>query len=159
MIGEITLALSIAERTFNAMKTAHSAQKDLSEMKDTLGKFFAARDVIAEAKHSKSHKTEKSIEEQAFDLALAKHRVKQFDRDLRQMFIYSDAGLETYNEMMLLRRQLKEQKLREERALAKRKNDTQDILIMVAAVGAAVLLTVFMVGFIIDVSRSQGFYL
>lgn len=150
MIGEITLALSIAERTFKAMKTAHSAQKDLSEMKDTLGKFFAARDIIAEAKDDK--KTEKTIEEQAFDLALAKHKVKQFDKDLRQMFIYSDAGLETYNEMMLLRRQLKEQKLKEERAIAKRKNDIQDMLIIAVAVAVVITAIVVMVGFIKEVS-------
>ena len=150
MIGEITLALSIAERTFKAMKTAHSAQKDLSDMKDTLGKFFAARDVIAEAKDDK--KAEKTIEEQAFDLALAKHKVKKFDKELRQMFIYSDAGLETYNEMMLLRRQLKEQKLKEERALAKRKNDIQDMLIIAVAVGVVITAMVVMIGFINEVS-------
>jgi len=153
MIGEITLALSIAERTFKAMKTAHSAQKDLSDMKDTLGKFFAARDVIAEAKDDK--KTEKTIEEQAFDLALAKHKVKKFDKELRQMFIYSDAGLETYNEMMLLRRQLKEQKLKEERALAKRKNDIQDMLIIAVAVGVVITAIVVMIGFINEV-RAHG---
>ena len=122
-------------------------------MKDTLGKFFAARDVIAEAKDDK--KTEKTIEEQAFDLALAKHKVKKFDKELRQMFIYSDAGLETYNEMMLLRRQLKEQKLKEERALAKRKNDIQDMLIIAVAVGVVITAIVVMIGFINEV-RAHG---
>ena len=161
MIGEITLALGVAEKAFNAIKTAKERHDDLSDMGATLSKFLTARDVVSEAKaEAQAVSSGKTIEEQALEIALANKKIREYDQAIREMFIWSGEA-ETYHDMMRQRRRLKEIKQQEERLAAKRKSDVQDIIIGVIAVSIVVAAMIGMAYMIKEVSAAptEVFYL
>ena len=153
---EILTAVSLAGKAFNALKRGVEMQRDLSEMTGYFSQFYDSKDKITEASIElentsflKKKLKNKSIETQALELAIAKKKTAEYELALREIMQWSGNG-ETYQEMMRLRRVLRQQKMDRARAKARRKKDLVDITIAVIACSVSVAFIIWIVKIIVD---------
>jgi len=165
MIGEITLALGVADKAYKTIKTAIERGKDLNDMSATLGKFFTAQEQISEANVASRERSKtarliagKSIEEQALEIAMAKKKMETYEKELKMLLIYTNNG-DVYREMLKQRRILKTRKLEQARIDARRKADVQDILMIALGLGVSVAMVFVMIGFIAQVNANPELYI
>lgn len=134
---EVAAAISLANSAFTALKTGIQRGKELKEMGDSLAKFWDANDQIAQAKiehESKPYVTKvfgaESVEAEAMQITMAKHKAAQMEKELREFLIYTGEG-DFYRDMLRERRKIKQRRLEQIRAAAQRKKDLIDITIVV----------------------------
>ena len=152
---EILTAVSLAGKAFNALKKGVEHHKDLSEMTSYFSAFYDNKDKITEASIelentnflSKTLKN-KSIETQALELAIAKKKTAEYELALREIMQWSGNG-ETYQEMMRLRRVLRQQKLDRARAKAKRKKDLVDLSLAIIILSVSIVSIIWIMKIIV----------
>ena len=137
---EVMAAVSIANSAFTALKAGIAKGHELRDMASSLAKFWDANEKILEAKienETASVLTRavkgKSIEAEAMEITIAKHKAAQMEKELREFLIYSGQG-EFYRDMLRERSRLKNERLRLARARAQQRKDMIDISLLVGVV-------------------------
>ena len=133
---EIGIAISMASTAFNAIKRAVEVGRDVEDVAGYFGKFFDAKDQIAEATQYGNHQplvkklfSGQSVEAQALEITAARYKIASIEKELREFLIYSGQA-QFYEDMMIERRSIRQARLQQ----AAKKAEDRKMLIDIASV-------------------------
>jgi len=133
---EISLAIAAATQAMGTIKKGLRAGRDAQDLASQFATFFDAKDRIDGAKADSEHATlgrkvfaKQSVEAYALEVALAEHKTKELEKQLRELFVYSGQG-DVYKSMMRTRQKERTRRLQAARALAERKKFVADIILI-----------------------------
>jgi len=152
---EVTLALSAAVRAVGVIKKGLALGKEASELSSQFGEFFDNKDKIAAARAEVENTTigskvfaKQSVESYALEVALAEHKTKELEKQLRELFVYSGQA-EIYTSMMRIRAQERRRRSIQARRVAEQKKFVADMVLIAGMVvvtlgfiGALIMLIV-----------------
>ena len=138
----IAACISGASRAYNMVAKAVNAGREIEDTVQYLGKFFDSKEKILEIEKENQHGPKflrgASVESQALEIQMAKHKTQQMEKQLRELLVLT-VGEEFYNEMMKTRRTIRSQRLAAAEARAKKKR-------LIIDGGLIVLMTVVTIG-------------
>ena len=153
---EVAVAVSMASSAFSSIKKAVNMGRDIEDVASYFGKFFDAKESIAEAGQQNLHTPKvtklfsgSSVESQALELTAAKHKVTRFEKELREFLIYSGQS-EFYRDMMTERRRITQERLRQVTAKAERKQFWLDVIYISIGIGVGLFAIIYLINFIIS---------
>ena len=124
---EVTVAIAAASRAVSLIKKGIQVGKDTSELSTQFAQFFDAKDKIDTAKTESENApigkkvfAAQSVEAYALEVALAEHKAKDLEKQLRELFVYSGQG-DVYKTMMRARKTERQRRLEITKKLAARK--------------------------------------
>lgn len=138
-------AITTATTAFNTVKKMVAMGRDVDDTLAQIGKWYGAIADLGEAEKIAQNPpifrklvSSKSVEQEAMDVYAAKKRAQQQEKELRELLMYT-YGPNGYQEMVDLRRSIKEKRERTIYAQARRRRDlfwntVQGILVVVMAV-------------------------
>ncbi len=133
---EISLAIAAASQAVSTIKKGLRAGRDAQDLASQFANFFDAKDKIDGAKAESEHAplgskvfAKQSVESYALEVALAEHKTKEMEKQLRELFVYSGQG-DIYKSMMRTRQKERTRRLQAARALAERKKFLADIVLI-----------------------------
>mgnify|MGYP003639794887 FL=1 len=152
---EVTLALSAAVKAVGVIKKGLALGKEASELSSQFGEFFDNKDKITAARAEVENTTlgskvfaKQSVESYALEVALAEHKTKELEKQLRELFVYS-GQTEIYTSMMRIRAQERRRRSIQARRVAEQKKFAADMLLIAGMVvvtlgfiGALIMLVV-----------------
>ena len=148
---EVTLALSAAVRAVGVIKKGLALGKEASELSSQFSEFFDSKDKIAAARAEVENTTlgskvfaKQSVESYALEVALAEHKTKELEKQLRELFVYSGQA-EIYTSMMRIRAQERRRRSIQARRAAEQKKFAADMLL----IAGMVVLTIGFIGALI----------
>ena len=148
---EVTLALSAAVRALGIIKKGLALGKEASELSFQFGEFFDNKDKIIAARAEVENTTlgskvfaKQSVESYALEVALAEHKTKELEKQLRELFVYSGQA-EIYTSMMRIRAQERRRRSIHARRVAEQKKFVADIML----VAGATIITLGLIGLLI----------
>lgn len=165
MIDPIT-ALATATAVFNGLKQAVAVGREAQDIFSQLGKWAGAIADVQEWMNGEGAKKPsifkkltfaKSATAEAFDTYAAQVQIRQMEAEIQHMFIWGELnhlGQDGYNEFIMLRRRVKEQREKMIYEHARRKQRFIDLttegalIAMVLFIGGLILFHVIM--FIVD---------
>lgn len=165
MIDPIT-ALATATAVFNGIKQAVEVGREMEDIFGQLGKWAGAVADVQEWIRGEGEKKPsifkkltfaKSATAEAFDIYAAQVKVRQMEEEIKHMFIWgelSHLGQDGYNEFIMMRRRIKEQREKMVYEHARRKQRFIDLttewalIAMVLFLGGLILFHIIM--FIVD---------
>ena len=121
--------------------------REAQDVAEFFGRWFDAKENIAEANQYANNPSVfgkmfsgKSVEAQALEVTSAKYKIAQMEKELREYLIYTGQS-DFYEDMMIERRKIREQRLIRARAKAEfRKNVLDGIAIFIGAIVCAVVI-------------------
>jgi len=135
----ISACIAGASRAYNLVAKAVNAGREIEDTAQYLGKFFDSKEKILEIEKENQYGPKflrgSSVEAQALEIQMAKHKTQQMESQLRELIVLT-VGEPFYAEMMKTRRTIRAQRLAAAEAKAKRKRliiDGALILIMTLA--------------------------
>ena len=139
----IAACISGASRAYNMVAKAVNAGREIEDTAQYLGKFFDSKEKILEIEKENQYGPKflrgSSVEAQALEIQMAKHKTQQMEKQLRELLVLT-VGEEFYNEMMKTRRTIRSQRLAAAEARAKKKRLIIDggliVLMAVVTIGA-----------------------
>ena len=133
---EVSLAIAAASQAVSTIKKGLRAGRDAQDLATQFASFFDAKDKIDGAKAQSEHAplgskvfAKQSVESYALEVALAEHKTKEMEKQLRELFVYSGQG-DVYKSMMRTRQKERTRRLQAARALAERKKFLADIVLI-----------------------------
>ena len=121
----ITACISGATRAYNMVAKAVNAGREIEDTAQYIGKFFDSKEKILEIEKENQYGPKflrgSSVEAQALEIQMAKHKTQQMESQLREIIVLYGPGEAFYNEMMKTRRTIRQQRLAAAEARAKRK--------------------------------------
>ena len=133
---EISLAIAAASQAVSTIKKGLRAGRDAQDLATQFASFFDAKDKIDGAKAESEHAplgskvfAKQSVESYALEVALAEHKTKEMEKQLRELFVYSGQG-DVYKSMMRTRQKERTRRLQAARALAERKKFIADVIVI-----------------------------
>ena len=148
---EVTLALNAAVKAVGIIKKGLSLGKEASELSSQFGDFFDNKDKIATARAEVENATlgskvfaKQSVESYALEVALAEHKTKELEKQLRELFVYS-GQTEIYTSMMRIRAQERRRRSIHSRRIAEQKKFVADIML----ISGAVVVTLVLLGLLV----------
>ena len=133
---EVSLAIAAASQAVSTIKKGLRAGRDAQDLASQFANFFDAKDKIDGAKAESEHAplgskvfAKQSVESYALEVALAEHKTKEMEKQLRELFVYSGQG-DIYKSMMRTRQKERTRRLQAARALAERKKFLADIVLI-----------------------------
>jgi len=146
---EVTVAIAAASRAVTLIKKGLQLGKDTQDLSSQFAQFFDAKDKIdsarADAENTSLGKkvfAAQSVEAYALEVALAEHKAKDLEKQLRELFVYSGQG-DVYSSMMRARQQERQRRLHAARELAKQKKFMFDLVLIGAVFTAFVGIVAF----------------
>tara|TARA_B100002019_G_scaffold293020_1_gene318286 strand:- start:2934 stop:3398 length:465 start_codon:yes stop_codon:yes gene_type:complete len=144
---EVAVAMSMASSAYNAIKKGMEMGREAQDVAEFFGRWFDAKENIAEANQYAQNPSMfgkmfsgKSVEAQALQVTSAKYKIAQMEKELREYLIYTGQS-DFYEDMMIERRKIREQRLIRARAKAEfRKNVLDGVAIFVGAIVCAVII-------------------
>lgn len=137
---EVSLAIAAASQAISTIKKGLRAGRDAQDLATQFASFFDAKDKIDGAKAQSEHAplgskvfAKQSVESYALEVALAEHKTKEMEKQLRELFVYSGQG-DVYKSMMRTRQKERTRRLQAARALAERKKLIFDIVLIACIV-------------------------
>ena len=137
---EVSLAIAAASQAVSTIKKGLRAGRDAQDLATQFASFFDAKDKIDGAKEQSEHAplgskvfAKQSVESYALEVALAEHKTKEMEKQLRELFVYSGQG-DVYKSMMRTRQKERTRRLQAARALAERKKLIFDIVLIACIV-------------------------
>ena len=137
---EVSLAIAAASQAVSTIKKGLRAGRDAQDLASQFANFFDAKDKIDGAKAESEHAplgskvfAKQSVESYALEVALAEHKTKEMEKQLRELFVYSGQG-DVYKSMMRTRQKERTRRLQAARALAERKKLIFDIVLIACIV-------------------------
>lgn len=147
---EIGIAISMASTAFNAIKRAVEVGREVEDVAGYFGKFFDAKDQIAEAtQYGKNQPlvnklfSGQSVEAQALEITAARYKIAAIEKELREFLIYSGQA-QFYEDMMIERRSIRQARLQQ----AAKKAEDRKMMIDIASIvtiGALLIGTFFVI--------------
>lgn len=126
MIDPIT-AITIATKAFNTVKAMVAAGKEVEDTLGQIGVWYGACSDFNEAKKQAENPplfkkiiNSKSVEQEAMEIYAKEKKMLQQEKDLRQLLLYT-YGQGGYQELVDLRRKIKEQREKTVYAQARRR--------------------------------------
>ena len=111
-------AFALATGAFNMIKKAVEAGREIEDCVGYFGKFFQGVSDINKAEEEAKNPplfrkllSGGSVEEEAFQAVVHRQKVQQMENELRELITYR-YGVETYREMIQMRRTIKEERER-----------------------------------------------
>jgi hypothetical protein len=154
---EVIAAASVASKAFNYIHSAIQKGHDIHELGTKFSLFFDSKDQIAaaEAELNNSSAFSKvfaagSIEGQALQITMAKHKTAEMEKSLREIILYT-VGKEFLNEMYRQRRVIRARRLEAIRAKARSKRLIIDSLCFSLFGGVIVAISLFLYGVLLNV--------
>ena len=151
---EVTVAIAAASRAVSLIKKGIQVGKDTSELSTQFAEFFDAKDKIDTAKTEADNAplgkkvfAAQSVEAYALEVALAEHKAKDLEKQLRELFVYSGQG-DVYKTMMRARQTERQRRLEIARALAARKKFIFDTCLIVTIIATGVSIIVALLYYI-----------
>lgn len=112
------MAISLASQAFQGIKKAVEMGREVEDVAAYFGKFFDAKDQIAEATQFEKNVpmvkklfSGNSVEAQALEVTAAKHKMANLEKELREFLLYS-GQVGFYEDMMRERRNIRAARLR-----------------------------------------------
>lgn len=146
---EVTVAIAAASRAVTLIKKGLSLGKDTQELSSQFAQFFDAKDRIDTAKAAAENAplgkkvfAAQSVEAYALEVALAEHKAKDLEKQLRELFVYSGQA-DVYSSMMRARQQERQRRLQIARKMAEQKRLMLDLVL----IGVIFITVVGIVGF------------
>ena len=147
---EVTVAIAAASRAVSLIKKGIQVGKDTSELSTQFAQFFDAKDKIDTAKTESENApigkkvfAAQSVEAYALEVALAEHKAKDLEKQLRELFVYSGQG-DVYKTMMRARQTECNRRLEVARKLAARKKFIIDTCLIVTIIATGVGIITFL---------------
>lgn len=132
-VMEVAALVSGAVRAYNLVAAAVNKGKEIQDTAAYLGQFFDAKEKILEAEQENKYGPKllrgRSVEAQALEIQMAKHKTEQMEKQLRELCLYT-VGADFYNEMMVTRRKIRQRRLEEAKSRALRKKMIVDGMIV-----------------------------
>ncbi len=120
----ISACIAGASRAYNLVAKAVNAGREIEDTAQYLGKFFDSKEKILEIEKENQYGPKflrgSSVESQALEIQMAKHKTQQMEKQLRELIVLT-VGEEFYNEMMKTRRTIRSHRLAAAEARAKKK--------------------------------------
>ena len=133
---EVSLAIAAASQAVSTIKRGLRAGRDAQDLATQFASFFDAKDKIDGAKAESEHAplgskvfAKQSVESYALEVALAEHKTKEMEKQLRELFVYSGQG-DVYKSMMRTKQKERQRRLQAARALAERKKFIADVIVI-----------------------------
>ena len=126
MMDPMTIAACVsgATKAFNMVTKAAQMGRDVEDTAAYFGRFFEHKEKLSELEQENKYGPKflrgRSIEAQALEIQVAKHKTEQMEKQLRELCMYT-VGIEFYNEMMATRRRLRQEKLARAKARAEKR--------------------------------------
>ena len=124
-------AFALATGAFNMIKKAVEAGREIEDCVGYFGKFFQGVSDINKAEEEAKNPplfrkllSGGSVEEEAFQAVVHRQKVQQMENELRELITYR-YGVETYREMIQMRRTIKEER---ERTVYKQQQRRKNLL-------------------------------
>tara|TARA_Y100000992_G_scaffold47846_1_gene27808 strand:+ start:727 stop:1197 length:471 start_codon:yes stop_codon:yes gene_type:complete len=151
---EITVAIAAASKAITVIKKGLALGRDTQELSSQFAQFFDAKDKIDKAKADSEHTPlgkkvfdSKSVEAHALEVALAEHKARELEKQLRELFVYSGQG-DVYKSMMRARQKERQRRLQAARRQAEQKKFILDIVL----IGSVVVAGILFLGFIVKIA-------
>ena len=142
----ITACISGASKAYNMITKAVNAGREIEDTAQYIGKFFDSKEKLLEIEKENQYGPKfmrgSSVEAQALEIQMAKHKTQQMEAKLREMIVVYGPGEAFYNEMMKTRRTIRAKRLAEAEARATNKRLLIDgglIMLMAAATMGAIV--------------------
>ena len=151
---EVTVAIAAASRAVTIIKKGLALGKDTQELSSQFAQFFDAKDRIDKAKADSDHApigkkvfAAQSVEAYALEVALAEHKAKELEKQLRELFVYSGQA-DVYKSMMRARQKERQRRLQAARRQAEQKKFILDLIL----IGSIVVVGILFLGFIVKIA-------
>lgn len=148
--------IAMASTTFKGIQTLVNQGAEIEAVAQKLGSWYSyAADIKQAEKEAEKPGAFRrlfdgqSVEQQALNATIAKKKLESQEKSIRELIVWA-YGVETYQEMIMLRRKIKAQ--REEAIYKQRKRKQMMLDIVIVAVGFAVMASV--VGGVVSIIRS-----
>ena len=148
---EVTVAIAAASRAVPIIKKGLALGKDPQELSSQFAQFFDAKDKIDKAKADSDHApigkkvfASQSVEAYALEVALAEHKAKELEKQLRELFVYSGQA-DVYKSMMRARQKERQRRLVVARKIAERRKFLLDLTL----IGTMIISGMMFLGFIV----------
>jgi hypothetical protein len=143
---EVMAALAVANSAFKSVQTLMGRGAELEQMVGQLGKWYtAASDIRAAGELQKPSAfrrlvDSKSVETEALNQIIAKKKLLEHERELRSMIVMR-FGIESYKEMIQMRRDIRATREQELYAKMRLKQNIVDAAIL----GAGAMVSIAMI--------------
>ena len=151
---EVTVAIAAASKAITVIKKGLALGRDTQELSSQFAQFFDAKDKIDKAKADSEHTPlgkkvfdSKSVEAHALEVALAEHKARELEKQLRELFVYSGQG-DVYKSMMRARQKERQRRLQAARRQAEQKKFILDLIL----IGSIVVVGILFLGFIVKIA-------
>lgn len=145
----ITACISGATRAYNMVAKCVNAGREIEDTAQYIGKFFDSKEKILEIEKENQYGPKflrgSSVEAQALEIQMAKHKTQQMEAQLREVIVLYGPGEAFYNEMMKTRRTIRQQRLAAAEARAKQKRLLIDGALILLMTGATMGIVFWMV--------------
>ena len=138
--------IAMASTTFKGIQTLVNQGAEIEAVAQKLGAWYSyASDIKQAEKEAESPGVFKklfdgqSIEQQALNATIAKKKLQEQEKSIRELIVWA-YGVETYQEMIMLRRKIKAQREEAIYKQRKRKRMILDSVIIMFAVGLGATL-------------------
>jgi hypothetical protein len=152
---EVMAALAVANSAFKSVQTLMGRGAELEQMVGQLGKWYtAASDIRAAGELQKPSAfrrlvDSKSVETEALNQIIAKKKLLEHERELRSMIVMR-FGIESYKEMIQMRRDIRATREQELYAKMRLKQNIVDAAILGVGAMASIAMIVAFFTFITD---------
>ena len=148
----ITACISGATRAYNMVAKCVNAGREIEDTAQYIGKFFDSKEKILEIEKENQYGPKflrgSSVEAQALEIQMAKHKTQQMEAQLREVIVLYGPGEAFYNEMMKTRRSIRQQRLAAAEARAKQKRLLIDGALILLMTGATMGIVFWMVSLV-----------
>jgi len=145
-ILEISVAISAATKAYGMVKKCVEAGRDIEDTASYFTRFFDAKEKITEAEIELENGPRlfrgKSIEAEALEVQMAKHKAEKLETELRELIIYS-VGNDFYIDMMRNRTKIRQRRLEAAKSRAAKRKLFIDGAIIVSLFAATIVVVVF----------------
>ena len=145
----ITACISGATRAYNMVAKCVNAGREIEDTAQYIGKFFDSKEKILEIEKENQYGPKflrgSSVEAQALEIQMAKHKTQQMEAQLREVIVLYGPGEAFYNEMMKTRRTIRQQRLAAAEARAKQKRLLIDGALILVMTGSTMGIIFWMV--------------
>jgi hypothetical protein len=148
----ITACISGASKAYNMITRAVNAGREIEDTAQYIGKFFDSKEKLLEIEKENQYGPKflrgSSVEAQALEIQMAKHKTQQMEAKLREMIVVYGPGEAFYNEMMKTRRSIRRLRLEAAEARAKRKRLIIDGTLILIMTGATMGIIFWMISLV-----------
>lgn len=143
-------AIAMASTALGTIKKAINTGKEIHEVTGEIGKFFGAVTNARTAPKKKKSVFKKlldkgSVEQEALETIVNQKKLEQMESELRELIVYT-YGVETYRDMIILRRKIKlDRELEEKKELLRKKELFQNYIyaaVITGCVGVIAWITI-----------------